>query len=244
MFPLLLSLVLLFILLPASVRSNEPACWTNGLSYELCCFPWDTGGNRLCWDGVFTFQWCCNTFEDVEPPPSAEYRARIERLKRVNATAHVGVSLRKDRGSPGPRSSRDGTRPSAGSSSHEDGGSLSKEDRELLQHHYQHDIFLAKQEEEEGLACAAQMYQQFKFETAQYWNRNVTHWTMLQTQGYIVNQFAHIAKMCAPAALAALLLKLESIYFRKDGKFEDTLRVYSTSEEITPRPITPTFEAM
>eukprot|EP00392_Amoebophrya_sp_AT5.2_P015384 g15586.t1 len=101
---------------------------------------------------------------------------------------------------------------------------LAKEDRELLQTAFAKEMHEKKLGEEKELACAGTMYQQFKFEASNYYTRNETHWTLLQTQTYIMNSFHHVAEICAPAAIQALLLKMELLYFRQDGKFEDAYR--------------------
>jgi hypothetical protein len=51
------------------------------------------------------------------------------------------------------------------------------------------------------LKCATEIYQQFKWQANLHFNSGYTHWTFLQTQGYIVSQFGHVYQVCAPAAL-------------------------------------------
>ncbi|CAD7946645.1 unnamed protein product [Amoebophrya sp. A120] len=196
--PVVAYLVLLHLHLPHLVSANDPNCWANDpkLSYNTCCRDHGPYGNRACWDGLFTHQRCCNTFDDTELPVTNQELEKVARLKKLNVTR--------------------------GGIKH-----LDPEDRQLLQKHYAIEAHEKKMQEERDLACASTMYQQFKFETANYYNRNETHWTLLQAQTYIMNSFHHVAGVCAPAAIQALLLKMEMLFYRMDGKFEDSYRVFS-----------------
>lgn len=42
------------------VSGNDPTCWIDGFTFELCCAG-ASGGNKFCWDAVFTFDRCCGT---------------------------------------------------------------------------------------------------------------------------------------------------------------------------------------
>ncbi|CAD7949595.1 unnamed protein product [Amoebophrya sp. A25] len=182
------------------VSGNDPNCWMGHrrLSYNFCCLQGGPNGNRACWDGLFNYNRCCNTFmEDMDDLPATPHElSERQRLKLLNIT-------------------RGGYK------------NLSQRDRDALSVHHQREVGEKKLEEELSLACASTMYQQFKFEASNYYNRNQTHWTLLQTQTYIMGSFQHVAKVCAPAAIQALLLKMELIHFRTDGKFEDAYRVYT-----------------
>lgn len=81
-------------------------------------------------------------------------------------------------------------------------------------------------DEESEWACATDMFQRFKYETNLYYETNATYWTLLQAQSYMIGRFDHVFRVCAPAALQAFLLKLESIYYLQDGNFEDTFTLY------------------
>ena len=152
------------------VRGNDPNCWgRDGRSWLACCDPkFGSAGNRLCWDGLWSYSRCCATFHDTAAEefslrgpgwtyaaslPNDYTRKKLERLRKGNGTTN------------NPR------------------GLVSKEDREFLQWHNWEEKRLEKLEDEEGEACAPGMYQQFKFEANHYYERNTTHWSLLQTQG-------------------------------------------------------------
>jgi len=87
--------------------------------------------------------------------------------------------------------------------------------------------FSAEQIMEEEYACATELFQQYKYEVNVWYNRNSTHWTFLQTNSYIINKFHHVFRVCAPAAITSILIKLESIYFREPRIFDWTYRLFS-----------------
>lgn len=80
--------------------------------------------------------------------------------------------------------------------------------------------FSSEQIMEEEYACATELFQQYKYEVNVWYNRNSTHWTFLQTNSYIINKFHHVFRVCAPAAITSILIKLESIYFREPRIFD------------------------
>jgi len=75
--------------------------------------------------------------------------------------------------------------------------------------------------------CGFGLYQQYKFEAAQYYTRNVTHWTFSQMQSMLVTEFEYHFRRCAAAALQALLIKLEQTYFREKNVFGQLHAVYT-----------------
>lgn len=79
--------------LPPDVRGfflptkDNPKCWTDGYSYELCCLG-RPGGNPKCWDAVHTFASCCAA------PSAGWQRAQVlaQPAARLLATGLIALS--------------------------------------------------------------------------------------------------------------------------------------------------------
>eukprot|EP00392_Amoebophrya_sp_AT5.2_P015385 g15587.t1 len=69
---------------PGRGEANDPNCWaaSNHLSYNDCCLE-KPYGNRNCWDGLFNFQRCCNTFDDTPLPDPPDQIEKINSLKKL-----------------------------------------------------------------------------------------------------------------------------------------------------------------
>eukprot|EP00747_Dinoflagellata_sp_TGD_P165373 gnl/TRDRNA2_/TRDRNA2_186560_c0_seq1.p1 gnl/TRDRNA2_/TRDRNA2_186560_c0~~gnl/TRDRNA2_/TRDRNA2_186560_c0_seq1.p1 ORF type:complete len:378 (+),score=54.74 gnl/TRDRNA2_/TRDRNA2_186560_c0_seq1:96-1136(+) len=59
----------------AAVASDTPAnCWIGGFSREFCCGEeHGPGGNKVCWDDIFSYDPCC-----LRPDPSLEPEHQVE----------------------------------------------------------------------------------------------------------------------------------------------------------------------
>ena len=65
--------------------------------------------------------------------------------------------------------------------------------------------------------CELNIFQEFKERAGAWYRHAVPNLVLFQEFGYISRRFDSMYRSCAPAALTALLLKLESIYFEEEA---------------------------
>ncbi|CAE7277260.1 unnamed protein product [Symbiodinium sp. CCMP2592] len=65
--------------------------------------------------------------------------------------------------------------------------------------------------------CELNIFQEFKERAGAWYRAYVPNLVLFQEFGYISRRFDSMYRSCAPAALTALLLKLESIYFEEES---------------------------
>ena len=63
--------------------------------------------------------------------------------------------------------------------------------------------------------CELNIFQDFKSRAAAWYRNGTLNLALFQEFGYIARRFDSMYRSCAPAALTALLLKLESVYFEE-----------------------------
>jgi len=78
--------------------------------------------------------------------------------------------------------------------------------------------------------CEMDLYQSFKAGAARWYNQKATRLAMFHELTTVLSHFDTVFDSCPSAALTALLLKLESIYFDDDQRFYDLLDVYLKHE--------------
>lgn len=65
--------------------------------------------------------------------------------------------------------------------------------------------------------CELNIFQEFKARSGAWYRNGTPNLVLFQEFGYIARRFDSMYRSCAPAALTALLMKLESIYFEEDA---------------------------
>ncbi|CAE8630460.1 unnamed protein product [Polarella glacialis] len=69
--------ILWLLLLPCPAATQDPSCWGEGFTAELCCAPeYGPEGNPLCWDGSHTSERCCGSPSVHSKQPSDCFSAR------------------------------------------------------------------------------------------------------------------------------------------------------------------------
>lgn len=70
--------------------AGNPACWTEGATYDYCCdTKYGPEGNRNCWGQGFTYEFCCFDPANTDKPPSLDVNDN-----RYPDCAQSGVVLR------------------------------------------------------------------------------------------------------------------------------------------------------
>mmetsp|Transcript_159373 Transcript_159373/g.487664 ORF Transcript_159373/g.487664 Transcript_159373/m.487664 type:complete len:247 (+) Transcript_159373:114-854(+) len=78
--------------------------------------------------------------------------------------------------------------------------------------------------------CEWAFFQEFKTRAATWYMHRRATLSLFHQFSSIVNQFDDVFGSCPAAALTAMLLKLESVYFEAEPKFSDLLEVYVRHE--------------
>lgn len=78
--------------------------------------------------------------------------------------------------------------------------------------------------------CDEPEFKTFKMLVIDWYERQVATLKLFNTMGMFINSFDTILDVCAPAALMAILLKLESAYFEESQKWDELLELYITKQ--------------
>jgi len=78
--------------------------------------------------------------------------------------------------------------------------------------------------------CEMSFYQRFKGRAMSWYAKHQASLALFHEFSSLVNNFHGVLESCAPAALTAILLKLEAVYFEDDTKWADLLDIYLKSE--------------